>query len=82
VALPTFTAAHRAAALSCCGVGRAAINRCLLPTRLTAANPLHATTTGKWDRQMDGWTDTIALQRYCSAYYAGNANTRNKDTNN
>ena len=53
-ALPAFAAARRAAAPCCCGAGRAAIDRYLLPAGPTAANPPHAAATGEWDRQMDG----------------------------
>jgi len=38
VALPAFAAARRAAAQSCCGTRRAAIDRYLLPAGPSAAN--------------------------------------------
>jgi len=47
VALPAFTAARRAAAPRCCGAGRAAIDRYLLPAGPTAANPPHAAAAGE-----------------------------------
>jgi len=46
------------------GVGRAAIDRYLLPAGPTAANPPHAAAAGEWDRQTDGrFIDHIA---YCA----------------
>ena len=42
-ALPAFAAARRAAAPSCCGAGRAAIDRYVLPVGCTAENPPHDT---------------------------------------
>jgi len=41
VALPAFAAVRRAAPC-CCGAGRAAIDRYLLPAGHSAANPPHA----------------------------------------
>jgi len=49
----------------CCGAGRAAIDRYLLPAGPTAANPPHAAAAGNWD---SGWTDTVPLHRPWSAY--------------
>ena len=63
VALPAFAATRRNAALCCCGAGRAAIDRYLLPAGPTAANP-----------QTDRRTDTVLFHRPCSAYYVGSAN--------
>jgi len=48
----------------CCGAGRAAIDRYLLPAVPTAANPPHAAAAGEWDRQTDG-----------HAYNTGSANS-------
>ena len=56
VALPAFAAERRAAAPCCCGAGRAAIDRYLLPAGPTAANLPHAAAAGEWDRQTDGRT--------------------------
>ena len=67
---------------------RAASNPYLLPGGPTAANPLHAAAagewerhgkTGRWDKQMDGWTDRRmdrhhTFHRPCSAYCVGSAN--------
>ena len=38
----------------CCGAGRAAIDRYILPAGPTAANPPHDAATGERDRQTDG----------------------------
>jgi len=52
----------------CCGTGRAAVNRYLLPTGPTAANPQHTVAVSEWDRQTDGQTGTVPFHRRCSAY--------------
>jgi len=70
VALPAFAAARRAAAPCCCGAGRAAIDRYLLPAGPTAANLPHAAAAGEWDRR----TGTVPFHRPCAAYYTGSAN--------
>jgi len=53
VALSTFAAACRAVAPCCCDASHAAIDRYLLPTGPTAANPPHDTAAGHLDRQME-----------------------------
>jgi len=55
VALPAFAATRRAAAPCCCGAGRSAIDRYLLPAGPRAANPSHA--AGERDRRTDGQMD-------------------------
>ena len=78
VALPTFAAVRRAAAPCCCGACRAAIDRYLLPTGPTAANPPYAAAAVKLNRetdeQTDIGTDTVPLHRPCFIYYASSAN--------
>jgi len=75
MALPAFADARRAAAPRCCGAGRAAVDRHLLPAGPTAANPPHAAAAGGWnsqtDRQTNRRTDTVPFHRPCFAYYAG-----------
>jgi len=69
VALPAFAAARRAAAPCCCGAGRAAIDRHLLPT---GPGPQQQTRRTQLQRanETDRRTDTVPLHRPCSAYYA------------
>jgi len=74
VALPLvlrFAAACRAAAPCCCGAGRAAIDRYLLPTgpKQQTRHTLLQRANGA-DRQTDRQTDTVPLHRPCYAYYA------------
>ena len=70
MALPAFAATCHAAVPCCCGAGRAAYDRYLLPAGPTAANPSHAAAAGEWDRR----TDTVPFHRPCAAYYTGSAN--------
>jgi len=55
----TALPASAAVAPCCCGAGRVAIDRYLLPAGPTAANPLHAAAVGEWDRQKDSWRQTL-----------------------
>jgi len=66
--LLTFTAP------CCCGAGRAAIDRYLLPAGPTAANPPHAAAESELDRQTDGHS-TAYTMRYDTKSYS---NVRSK----
>jgi len=80
VALPAFSAARRAAVPCCCGAGRAAIDRYLLPAGPTAANPPHAAAADELYRQT---TDTVPLHVDLAAYYASSVdNGRHRATAN
>jgi len=70
MALPAFAATCHAAVPCCCGAGRAAYDRYLLPAGPTAANPSHAAAAGEWDRR----TGTVPFYRPCAEYYTGSAN--------
>jgi len=66
VALPAFAAVRRAASSCCCGAGRAAISRYILPSGPTAADlpPLpHAVQRAK-HRRTNGQTDGQTPYRY------------------
>ena len=64
VALPAFAVA----APCCCGAGRAAYVRYLLPAGPTAANPPHAAAAGEWERQAVGGTDRQTDRRTTYRY--------------
>jgi len=69
VALSASAAARRAAAPAV----QQSIDISYLPDSQQQTRP-HADAAGEWDRQTDGWTDTVPLCRHRSAYYAASAN--------
>jgi len=59
----------------CWALAPVAVDRHVLPSGRSAANPPHAATAvERWDRQTDGRTDARPLHRPCSAYYADSVN--------